>query len=102
MTFVSKSGTNEFHGSAYEFLRNNDFDANHFFSNRAGIPRASLQAERFRRQLGGPVWIPKIYNGKNKTFFFFAYEGFRNRVGATASATTCPRRKCTTAISASG
>ena len=40
--------------------------------------------------MGGPVWIPKIYNGKNKTFFFFSYEGFRNRNGATNATATVP------------
>jgi hypothetical protein len=90
MTFSSKSGTNQVHGSAYEFLRNNDFDANRFFSNAAGIPRAIYKQSDFGASLGGPIWIPKIYNGKNKSFFFFAYEGFRNRVGATAGATTIP------------
>ncbi|MEO7143736.1 MAG: carboxypeptidase-like regulatory domain-containing protein, partial [Bryobacteraceae bacterium] len=90
MTFVSKSGTNDYHGSAYEFLRNNDFDANYFFSNRAGIPRPIYKQNDFGASAGGPVWIPKLYNGRNKTFFFFAYEGFRNRSGATAFTTTVP------------
>ena len=90
MTFSSKSGTNELHGSAYEFLRNNDFDANRFFSNEAGVPRAIYKQSDFGGSIGGPIWIPKIYKGKGKSFFFFAYEGFRNRVGATAYTTTVP------------
>src|ERR1700730_13161586 len=72
MTFSSKSGTNEFHGSAYEFLRNNDLDANRFFSNRSGIPRQIYKQSDFGASFGGPVFIPKVYNGKNKTFFFAA------------------------------
>ena len=103
MTFVSKSGTNQFHGSAYEFLRNNDFDANNCFSNRAGIPSSIYKQNDFGFTVGGPVWIPKIYHGKDKTFFFFSYEGFRNRNGANGvDCSPFRRRKCTTAISASG
>ncbi len=90
MTFVSKSGTNAFHGSAYEFLRNNDFDANDWFSNRAGKSRQIYKQNDFGFTAGGPVWIPKIYNGKDKTFFFFSYEGFRNRNGATNATSTVP------------
>ena len=90
MTFVAKSGTNELHGSAYEFLRNNDFDANDWFSNRAGKPRQIYKQNDFGFTVGGPVWMPKIYNGKDKTFFFFSYEGFRNRNGATNSPPPCP------------
>src|SRR5258708_509235 len=90
MTFVSKSGTNQLHGSAYEFLRNNDFDANDWFSNRAGKPRQIYKQNDFGFTAGGPVWIPKIYNGKDKTFFFFSYEGFRNRNGATNATSTVP------------
>src|SRR5438034_6802226 len=73
MTFSSKSGTNNLHGSVYEFLRNTDLDANRFFSNRSGTPRAVYKQHDFGFSAGGPVWIPKIYNGKDKTFFFFAY-----------------------------
>lgn len=90
MMFVAKSGTNQFHGSAYEFLRNNDFDANDWFSNRAGKPRQIYKQNDFGVTVGGPVWIPKIYNGRNKTFFFFSYEGFRNRNGATNATATVP------------
>jgi hypothetical protein len=90
MTFVTKSGTNQFHGSAYEFLRNNDFDANNFFNNSKGIPVPIYKQNDFGVTVGGPVWIPKIYNGRDKTFFFFSYEGFRNRNGATGFTTTVP------------
>jgi hypothetical protein len=90
MTYVSKSGTNEFHGSAYEFVRNNDFDANNFFSNAAGIPNSIYKQNDFGATIGGPVWIPKVYRGKNKTFFFFSYEGFRNRAGANGTVFTVP------------
>ncbi len=90
MMFIAKSGTNQFHGSAYEFLRNNDFDANDWFSNRAGKPRQIYKQNDFGATVGGPVWIPKVYNGRNKTFFFFSYEGFRNRNGATNATATVP------------
>ena len=66
MTFVTKSGTNHYHGSAYEFLRNNDFDANDWFSNRLGRPRQIYKQNDFGFTVGGPVWIPKIYNGQKQ------------------------------------
>src|SRR5450432_2102876 len=90
LTYVSKSGTNQFHGSAYEFLRNNDLDANNFFNNTAGIPNSIYKQNDFGVTVGGPVWIPKIYHGKEKTFFFFSYEGFRNRTGANGAQFTVP------------
>jgi hypothetical protein len=78
LSFVSKSGTNHFHGSAFEFLRNQDFDAKGFFNSVIPI----YKQNNFGVTAGGPVYLPKLYNGKNKTFFFASYEGFRNRVGA--------------------
>lgn len=90
MQFVTKSGTNGFHGSAYEFIRNTDFDANDWFSNRAGKSRQIYKQNDFGFTTGGPVFIPKLYNGKDKTFFFFSYEGFRNRNGATNVTDTVP------------
>src|SRR5450759_3089485 len=77
LSFVSKSGTNQFHGSAFEFLRNQDLDAKGFFNS----VRPIYKQNNFGLTAGGPVYIPKLYNGKNKTFFFASYEGFRNRVG---------------------
>ncbi len=90
MLFVAKSGTNSLHGSVYEFVRNTDFDANDWFSNRAGKARQVYKQNDFGFTVGGPVVIPKLYHGKNKTFFFFSYEGFRNRNGATNATATVP------------
>lgn len=86
ITFASKSGTNQLHGSAYEFLRNDDFDARGFFAPTRSIYKQS----DFGASVGGPVIIPKVYHGKNKTFFFLSYEGFRNRLGANGSVLTVP------------
>ena len=74
-----KSGTNNLHGTAYEFFRNDKLAANDFFLNRSGRPRDSLRYNLYGGTLGGPVWIPKIYNGRNRTFFFFGYEGIKDR-----------------------
>ena len=71
---VTKSGTNEFHGAAWEYVRNSAFDArNPFFATVT-----ALRQNQFGANGGGPVILPK-YNGKNRTFFFLSYEGFRNR-----------------------
>lgn len=86
MTFASKSGTNSFHGSAYDFLRNDKLDARGFFASSRSIYRQN----DFGLTASGPVRIPKVYDGRNKTFFFFSYEGFRNRVGANASILSVP------------
>ncbi len=87
VNFTTKSGTNDLHGTAYEFLRNRDLDANDFWSNKAGVPRGAFTQNQFGFNLGGPVFIPKIYNGKNKTFFFVNYEGFRLRQGQSYTET---------------
>ena len=90
MSFASKSGTNNLHGTAYEFLRNNVLDANNFFNNARGIARPIYKQHDFGFSVGGPVVIPKLYNGRNKTFFFASYEAFRNREGATGAQRTVP------------
>jgi hypothetical protein len=71
---VTKSGTNSFHGSAYEFFRNDVFNANTYFNKLNNIKRPVLRYNDFGYTIGGPVWIPKVYDGRNKTFFFFSQE----------------------------
>ena len=87
ISVVTKSGTNELHGTAYEFLRNSFLDANSFFNNRARIPLAALHRSQVGGVIGGPIIIPKVYSGKNRTFFFFDYEAFRESALSTASYT---------------
>ncbi|MGH9719334.1 MAG: carboxypeptidase regulatory-like domain-containing protein, partial [Bryobacteraceae bacterium] len=77
INMVSKSGTNQVHGVAYEFHRNAALNANSFFSNRNGQTIPDFKRNVFGGTAGGPVRIPKIYNGKNRTFFFTLFEGDR-------------------------
>ncbi len=75
--FETKSGTNQWHGTAYEYLRNDYFDANDWFNDYLGVREPTLRQNDFGGTLGGPIRIPHLYNGKDKTFFFFSYEGLR-------------------------
>jgi hypothetical protein len=77
VTMVTNSGTDLYHGGAYEYFRNEDLNANNFFNNVLGKPRSEDRYNLFGVKLGGPVWIPKLYKGKGKTFFFCNYEGLR-------------------------
>lgn len=67
---ASESGTNKFHGSAYEYLRNTDFNANGWYPNYVHQARSVYRENNYGFSIGGPVLLPKIYNGRNKTFFF--------------------------------
>jgi hypothetical protein len=75
---MTKSGTNALHGSAYEYFQTSVLEANPFYDNAHGIPRAAYHYDQFGANLGGPVYLPKLFNGKNKVFWFFAYEGLRD------------------------
>jgi outer membrane receptor protein involved in Fe transport len=86
INLISKSGTNNVHGSVFEFMRNNWLDARGFFNAR-GTPQAPFRQNQFGFELDGPIVIPKLYNGRNKTFFMVNYEGLRNSA-ATASIAT--------------
>jgi hypothetical protein len=79
-----KSGTNQLHGSAYDFLQNAALDANTWVDDTAGVAKPVNTQNDFGASIGGPLVLPKIYNGRNKTFFFGAYEGFRFHVGSTS------------------
>jgi Carboxypeptidase regulatory-like domain len=75
---ATKAGTNQYHGSLWEFLRNEKLDArNTFFAGRN-----PLRENQYGGTVGGPLSIPKVYNGKNKTFFFFGFEGYRQHQAA--------------------
>ncbi len=74
-----KAGTNNLHGTLYEFLRNDKLSGNDFFLNRSGRARDSLRYNLYGGTVGGPVRIPKIYNGHNRTWFFFGFEGIKDR-----------------------
>ena len=77
VNMVTKSGTNQFHGVGYEFARNAAMNANSWFSNRAGRSIPDFQRNVFGGTVGGPVILPKIFNGRNKTFFFYDFEATR-------------------------
>src|SRR5882724_11738653 len=82
-----KSGTNTLHGSAWEFLRNDKFDAADFFENANKIKKGEFRLNEFGLSAGGPVVIPKLFNGRNKVFFFADYQGTRVRQGSIQTGT---------------
>jgi hypothetical protein len=90
MSYVAKSGTNQLHGSAFYFFRNDALDANTFFNNATNQRKPVLKQSDFGATIGGPVYIPKVYNGVNKTFFFGAFELFRNRTTSPVRFLTIP------------
>ncbi len=84
--FTTKSGTNQFHGSAYEYWTNEDLDAfRPYFTTAVPSTNPRSRKNDFGGTIGGPVRIPKVYNGKNKTFFFFSEEVYRNKAFASGS-----------------
>ena len=84
MNVVSRRGTNQLHGSLFEFLRNDKLDARNFFDVTGRS--APNKRNQFGFVVSGPVFIPKLYNGKDRTFFMFSWEWQRQRNGATSTA----------------
>lgn len=99
-SFSVKSGTNEFHGTAYMIAKNRAFDANNWFNNGykakdcVGVPEVDCQYTRgqdskydYGGVFDGPVWIPHVYNGHNRTFFLFAWENYKWTLGGVQTST---------------
>jgi carboxypeptidase family protein len=87
-----KSGTNQFHGTVYDYFVNEVFNAGNPFNtgNPAGNPRPRNRRQDWGFTIGGPVWIPKVYNGHDKTFFFFNWEQYREHVDINNQLETVP------------
>jgi Carboxypeptidase regulatory-like domain/TonB dependent receptor len=87
MNAIVKSGTNQFHATAYEMHRDAALDAANFFENLGGVPKAPFVWNEFGASGGGPIYLPHLYDGRNRTFFFVAYDGSRLRLGTTLNGT---------------
>jgi phage baseplate assembly protein gpV len=90
VSVVTKSGTNEIHGSVFDYLRNDAFNANNFFNKSNGTiqSRPVLKRNQFGGTIGGPITIPKLVNGKDRFFFFFGYQGQRQTSVTVGNALT--------------
>ena len=86
---LTRPGTNQLHGALFEFLRNDNFDARNYFRPRP-LSKDILQRNQFGFVLSGPVWIPKIYNGRDKTFWMVNYEGQREKQEVASIASVAP------------
>src|SRR5450631_341751 len=92
LNMAIKSGTHDFHGSVYEFFRNNDLDANNYFANLAGQSTPELRYNIYGWNVGGPLWIPKLYNkDRKKTFFFWNQEWRKFVIGTQVYAQAVPQ-----------
>jgi len=88
VSMVIKSGTNAIHGTAFDYLRNEDLDANTFFNNEQGVARQILKRNQYGGTVGGPVYLPRLVDGRNKLFFFFSYEGQKQNANTQAGKIT--------------
>jgi Carboxypeptidase regulatory-like domain len=84
VNIVSKTGTNDLHGTAFWFGRNDAFDANNYFNNARGVKKNKLRQNQYGFVAGGPVWIPKLYDGRNKSFWLANFEGYKRTQGSAA------------------
>ncbi|MFN9919519.1 MAG: TonB-dependent receptor domain-containing protein [Acidobacteriota bacterium] len=79
IAIVTRSGTNNWHGTLFNYFRNEKLDANDWFANRDALPRAPIRQNNFGGVLGGPLFVPRVYNGRNRSFFFLSHEELRLR-----------------------
>lgn len=90
ISLLTRSGTNNWHGTLFDYFRNDALDANNWFNDNFNIPKTAERQNDFGGTVGGPVRIPGLYNGKDKTFFFFSYEGLRLLIPTPAQVTFVP------------
>src|SRR5260370_25088146 len=90
---TTKSGTNQLHGAVFDYYQSQRLNANSWLNNKLGRPKSIFHRNDYGANAGGPVYIPKAYNGKNKTWFFFSYEGYRFPSTAGVSQLTLPTQK---------
>ncbi len=88
--YTPRSGTNDIHGSLYQNIRRDVLDANAWANNRAGRPRPKTRLNEQGLGVGGPIWIPKLYDGRNKSFFFLTYTRRRQPAGVSTAISTVP------------
>jgi hypothetical protein len=88
--FTTASGGNQFHGTVFDYLQNSSLNANDWANNVAGRRKAKFRRNEFGVAAGGPVWVPKVYNGRNRSFFFFTYNGYRQNSAANPLFVTLP------------
>jgi hypothetical protein len=89
-SLMSRSGTNDVHGSIFDYLRNDALDANDWFNDHNQVRKPALRQNDFGGTIGGPILIPRLYNGKEKSFFFASYEGLRLTQPTAASSLFVP------------
>lgn len=87
VNIITRNGTNSFHGTLYEFNQNSAFNATPFFTNKARAKKPVSRFNQYGGSLSGPVTIPKLFNGRNKVFFMFAYEGVKDALPAPSTNT---------------
>ena len=97
-----KSGTRKLNGTLYEYLRNDVLDSNDFFNKQNGVARLPFRQNQFGATIGGPVLLPHLYNGRDRTFFFANYEGFRELQGLLQLSNTPTAAERTGDLSALG
>jgi hypothetical protein len=91
VTVITKGGTNQLHGSLFEYRQGSDVNANSFFNNARKLKLSPYRYDQYGATVGGPVYIPKVYNGRDKSFFFFDYERLpRRSPGSLTSANVAP------------
>lgn len=85
ISLSTRSGTNSFHGTAFDYLRNDYFDANDWFNDRNGVKKTAVRQNDFGGTIGGPIILPFLYHGRDRSFFFASYEGLRLVVPTAAT-----------------